>query len=128
MVSAVDTGGKQGDEPTFSSIMPLLDDLLELIGQKATADEVGGDSNEDVVNKAKELHARMEEMRKLAAELPGGHVSLAKAEQLEEMLDVEAEKRRATLRAFADTQMDTVDRLNATAESGMITPAIPEKD
>lgn len=36
----------------------------------------------------------MEEMKRLAMELPGGHVSLDKARELEEMLDIEAEKRR----------------------------------
>lgn len=36
----------------------------------------------------------MDEMRLLAVDLPGGHVSLNKAKELEEMLDQEAEKRR----------------------------------
>lgn len=55
MVSAVDPGnGREdgGSAPTYTSIMPILDDLLHLIGNKATAVEVGGDSNEAIVEKA----------------------------------------------------------------------------
>jgi hypothetical protein len=36
----------------------------------------------------------MEEMKGAAIDLPGGHISLEQANQLEEMLDGEAEKRR----------------------------------
>jgi hypothetical protein len=33
------------------SIMPVLDDLLDLIGRQATATEIGGESNADIVKK-----------------------------------------------------------------------------
>lgn len=33
-------------------------------------------------------------MKRIALDMPGGHVSLDKAKELEEMLDLEAEKRR----------------------------------
>jgi len=36
----------------------------------------------------------MEEMKRSAMELPGGHISLEQAVELEEMLDRETEKRR----------------------------------
>lgn len=83
-------------------------------------------------------------MKRLALDLPGGHITLDKARELEDILDLEAEKRRsviassdnvtwsnivcrAVLRAFSETKMDTVDRLNAGAESGMITPAVMDR-
>lgn len=33
------------------SVMPILDDLLDLIGRQATATEIGGESNTDIVKK-----------------------------------------------------------------------------
>lgn len=49
MVSVDDTDTTRQDAVAFSSVMPILDDLLELISKKATAEEVGGDSNEEIV-------------------------------------------------------------------------------
>lgn len=49
MVSIDDTGTSREDAATFSSVMPILDELLELIGKKATAEEVGGDSNDEII-------------------------------------------------------------------------------
>lgn len=54
---------------------------------------------------AKEVHTIMEEMRRMAVVLPGGHVSLEKAKALEEMLDLEAEKRRYVLRTLERQMM-----------------------
>jgi hypothetical protein len=45
---AVDDG-KQA--VAFTSIMPILDDLLDLIGMQATSNEIGGGSNEELIKK-----------------------------------------------------------------------------
>jgi hypothetical protein len=111
MATTIEMDGSSQQATAFTSIMPILDDLLDLIGRQATADEIGGGSNDDVVkkviiyrttwlgfgwtdNQAKELRSRMEEMKKAAIELPGGHISLDQAVELEAMLDLETEKRR----------------------------------
>jgi len=44
-----DTGNRQAG--AFNSIMPVFDDLLNLIGIQATSNEVGGSSNEEIVKK-----------------------------------------------------------------------------
>ena len=46
-------------------------------------------------------------MKRLALNMPGGHISLDKARELEEMLDLEAEKRRSVTAIInSDTQAD----------------------
>jgi hypothetical protein len=37
----------------FNSIMPVFDDLLNLIGAQATSNEIGGGSNEEIVKKVR---------------------------------------------------------------------------
>jgi len=106
MATTNDTDASSQQATAFTSIMPILDDLLDLIGKQATADEIGGGSNDEIVkkvdirrrfrtdNQAKELRSRMEEMKRSAMDLPGGHISLEQAVELEEMLDRETQKRR----------------------------------
>jgi hypothetical protein len=111
MATTIEMDASSQQATAFTSIMPVLDDLLDLIGKQATADEIGGGSNDDIVkkvgrywtsrldfgwtdNQAKELRSRMEEMKRAAIELPGGHISLDQAVELEGMLDLETEKRR----------------------------------
>jgi hypothetical protein len=51
---ATSTAPEAGDGHQSSgiiSIMPILDDLLDLIGRQATATEIGGESNADIVKK-----------------------------------------------------------------------------
>lgn len=57
MVSAVDVTASSQQNATFTSVMPILDDLLEVIRKRAGAEEVGGDSNEDIVSKVSGLVA-----------------------------------------------------------------------
>ena len=45
-----DTSNRQAG--AFNSIMPVFDDLLNLVGNQATSNEVGGSSNEEIVKKA----------------------------------------------------------------------------
>jgi hypothetical protein len=47
-IDAVDDG-KQA--VAFTSIMPILDDLLDLIGMQATSNEIGGGSNGELIKK-----------------------------------------------------------------------------
>ena len=49
MVALKGSGRPTTSVNPFSSVMPILDDLLDLIGKKTTAEEIGGDSNEDIV-------------------------------------------------------------------------------
>ena len=44
-----DTSNRQAG--AFNSIMPVFDDLLNLVGNQATSNEVGGSSNEEIVKK-----------------------------------------------------------------------------
>ena len=46
-----DTSDRQAE--AFNSIMPVFDDLLNLIGKQATSNEVGGSSNEEIVKKVR---------------------------------------------------------------------------
>lgn len=51
MATTEDTDASRQQATAFTSIMPVLDDLLDLIGKQATADEIGGGSNDEIVKK-----------------------------------------------------------------------------
>ena len=51
MATTNDTDASSQQATVFTSIMPVLDDLLDLIGKQATADEIGGGSNDEIVKK-----------------------------------------------------------------------------
>lgn len=57
MVSVDDADSARQETARYSSVMPILDDLLELVGKKATAEEVGGDSNEEIITAVSHSHA-----------------------------------------------------------------------
>lgn len=77
-------------------------------------------------------------MKRAALELPGGQVSLEQAIELEGMLDLETEKRRyvptlrssraswltsrTLLRAFTDSRMDMVDKMDLPGETELVAP------
>lgn len=103
---------------TFRSLLPTLDDLLTIIRSQSTsanppspveaseavAAKVSPSStllgtrractNADNIVQARELDTSLESMRTAALNLPGGHLSTARLQELSEMLEDEAENRR----------------------------------
>jgi hypothetical protein len=48
------TGGSEKPQTTgLISLMPVLDDLLDLIGRQATSNDIVGDSKVDIVKKVR---------------------------------------------------------------------------
>ncbi|KAL1405181.1 hypothetical protein Q8F55_008806 [Vanrija albida] len=107
---------------TFSSILPALEDVLELVFGIAEGADI---KTEDVAGKAKELAAQLAAMKRAAAALPGGHLGAGAVDELTRVLEEQAARRRAVLRAFADSPTPAVDAeagRGAIAENGP-TPA-----
>ena len=104
---------------TFHSLLPTLDELLSIIHSQSTSPNpvspieaaqavatkvsvfaepihfffLQGNALDDGAQ-ARELHSSLESMRSAALNLPRGHLSTARIEQLSGMLEQEAEKRR----------------------------------
>ena len=51
MTTADDADPGSSSAGAFNSIMPVLDDLLHLLGEQAISNEIGGGSNEEIVKK-----------------------------------------------------------------------------
>ncbi|ORY28605.1 hypothetical protein BCR39DRAFT_534330 [Naematelia encephala] len=111
---------------TFKSLLPMVDELLQTISRHGTSTgpPTTVEASESVANKARELKAALTEMQDAALDLPGGHLSTEDIEELSEMLEEEAEKRRANLRAFGQADMPTTEALASKSEiEGLITAA-----
>lgn len=51
MATTIDAEASNGPAGAFNSILPVLDDLLNLLGDQATSNEIGGGSNEEIIKK-----------------------------------------------------------------------------
>ncbi|TXT04938.1 hypothetical protein VHUM_04021 [Vanrija humicola] len=76
---------------TFTSVLPALEDILELIYGIAEGEAI---KTEDVASKAKDLSAQLAAMKRAAAALPGGHLGAASVSELTAILEAQAASKR----------------------------------
>ncbi|WOO85717.1 uncharacterized protein LOC62_07G009211 [Vanrija pseudolonga] len=108
---------------TFTSVLPALEDVLELIYGIAEGEAI---KTEDVVAKAKAISTQLQAMKKAASTLPGGHLGAESVSELTRILEAQAASKRAVLKAFLDIPTPAVDaESNRGVDGGSDTPAAP---
>ncbi|RSH86190.1 uncharacterized protein EHS24_004421 [Apiotrichum porosum] len=109
---------------TFSSILPAVEDVLQLIYGLAEGDAAA--TTDAIVAKAKEVNTQLANMKKAANDLPGGHLGVDGVVAVTRVLEEQIERKHAVLRAFGEMPTPTADGgpPEVTTASATATPAV----